>query len=279
MPEEGIELTESKLLLNRAEIQRLASLFVGQGVRKIRLTGGEPTVRKDLMEIIQDLNKLKAHGLETIGMTTNGIALKRKLKGLKESGLDQLNISLDTLDPFKFELMTRRRGQEAVLESVYQAVALGFAAVKMNVVVINKVNSNEILDFIALTKDLPIIVRFIEYMPFDGNRWNMDKFVSYQSMLEEIKNRFPHLERLEDDPNDTSKHYKVEGYLGKFGFITSMSDHFCGTCNRLRVLADGNMKVCLFGNSEVNLRDLMRNETSDEELLSVISAAGLPLDI
>ncbi|KAJ3341270.1 hypothetical protein HDU91_000726 [Kappamyces sp. JEL0680] len=283
MPEEGVPLSPAKELLDAQEIYRLASLFVGEGVKKIRLTGGEPTIRKDLLEIIKLLNSLKGSGLETIGMTTNGIALKRKLPLLKEHGLDHLNISLDTLDPFKFQLMTRRQGHDAVLASIHQAVDLDFAAVKINVVVINKVNSSEVLDFVRLTKDLPITVRFIEYMPFDGmaglltstgNRWNTDKFIPYTDLLNVLVAEYPNIAKVGDDPNDTSKHFQVPGFRGRFGFITSMSDHFCGTCNRLRILADGNMKVCLFGNAEVNLKDIMRQGGSDADLKTVIGAAG-----
>ena len=137
-------------------------------MKKIRLTGGEPTIRKDFVEIVQGLNTLRDLGLEKIGVTTNGIALKRKLPRLKEAGLDQINISLDTLDPMKFELLTRRRGHEAVLSSIYQSIDLGFEAIKLNVVVMNKVNDSEVIDFVNLTKELPINVRFIEYMPFGG---------------------------------------------------------------------------------------------------------------
>lgn len=169
MPEDGVKLTKHENLLTSPEILRLSKVFVGQGITKIRLTGGEPTIRKDLLDIIQGINKLREIGLKTIGMTTNGIALKRKLPALREYGLDQLNISLDTLDPFKFELMTRRKGFDAVMESIMSAVDLQFPAVKINVVVINKLNSNEILNFVNLTKDLNVNVRFIEYMPFDGS--------------------------------------------------------------------------------------------------------------
>lgn len=150
------------------EILRLATIFVDCGVEKIRLTGGEPTIRKDFVDIVSALSGLKSRGLQTIGVTTNGIALRRKLLPLKNAGLDQINISLDTLDPFKFTLMTRRNGHEAVLNSLYSAVDLGFSSVKLNMVVINGVNHKEVVDFVNLTKDLPITVRFIEYMPFDG---------------------------------------------------------------------------------------------------------------
>ncbi|XP_078491305.1 uncharacterized protein LOC100183279 isoform X1 [Ciona intestinalis] len=278
MPEEGIELTPTDSLLTTEEILKLAQLFVKEGVTKIRLTGGEPLVRRDIAEIIGELNKLKSSdpnipGLESIGITTNGTTLKRKLPLLKEGGLDSINVSLDTLNPVRFELITRRRGWQRVMDGIMDAIDIGIPTVKINCVVMNGMNEDEICDFVELTKDVPVDVRFIEYMPFDGNKWNENKMVSYQSMLKTIQSQFPIIHRLEDDPNHTSKGYRVDGHAGKFGFITSMSDHFCGTCNRVRITADGNLKVCLFGNSEVSLRDEIRSQKSDEELLEVIGAA------
>ena len=273
MPSSGVDLTPSSQLLSTQEILRLSKLFVKHGITKIRLTGGEPTIRKDFVDIVSELNKLRPLGLTSLGVTSNGIALKRKLGLLKAAGLDQVNLSLDTLDPLKFELITRRKGHSAVLEALNRSVEFGFET-KLNVVVIKNINHSEVVDFVELTRDLPVYIRFIEYMPFDGNRWNTDKFQGYQIMLEEITAQFPSIIKCIDSPNDTSKGYRVSGFAGKFGFITSMSDHFCGTCNRLRILADGNMKVCLFGNSEVNLLELMRATVDDDELSEVILAAG-----
>ncbi|KAI9599588.1 hypothetical protein BDF19DRAFT_429201 [Syncephalis fuscata] len=270
MPAEGVPLTSSEKLLTPDELQRLARLFVSAGVTKIRLTGGEPTVRKDIIEIVEGLNQLRPLGLQSIGMTSNGIALKRKLPALVANGLNVLNVSLDTLDPFKFEIMTRRRGMERVLESVDEAIKVGVPRVKMNCVVVRGINDAEVLDFVELTKSQPIDMRFIEYMPFGGNRWEQKKLVPYQELLDIIQERHGSVEKLTDDPNDTSKAFRIPGYTGQIGFITSMSDHFCGTCNRLRITADGNLKVCLFGNEEVSLRDKMRQGESDEQLLASI---------
>ncbi|RKP26237.1 hypothetical protein SYNPS1DRAFT_32784 [Syncephalis pseudoplumigaleata] len=266
MPAEGVPLTPTEKLLTSEELQRLARLFVGAGVTKIRLTGGEPTVRKDIVDILRPL------GLQSIGMTSNGIALKRKLPALVAHGLGVLNVSLDTLDPFKFEIMTRRRGMERVLESVDEAIRVGVPKVKMNCVVVRGVNDREVLDFVALTRDRPVDMRFIEYMPFGGNRWEQKKLVPYRELLAAIEEQHGSLEKLSDDPHDTSKAYRVPGHAGQIGFITSMSDHFCGTCNRLRITADGHLKVCLFGNEEVNLRDRMRDGETDEQLLAAIGA-------
>ncbi|KJE90936.1 molybdenum cofactor synthesis 1 isoform 1 [Capsaspora owczarzaki ATCC 30864] len=271
MPEHGVELSPNGALLTTDEIIRLAQLFVSQGVDKIRLTGGEPTVRKDLVPLVERLGQID--GLKSIALTTNGIVLGRYLPQLQKAGLTHLNISLDTLHQHKFEIMTRRKGWDRVWESIKLAISLGYDPVKVNCVVMRGSNEDEVCDFVELTRTMPLDVRFIEYMPFDDNKWNSQKMVSYQSMVETIRARFPEFERMEDRANDTSKAYKVPGFVGQVGFITSMSDHFCGTCNRLRITADGNLKVCLFGNAEVSLRDAMRAGATDEELLPVVAAA------
>lgn len=186
MPEEGVPLTPHDQLLSTDEILHLARLFVQQGVNKIRLTGGEPTVRPDLIDIVRGISDLRPEGLQSIGITTNGIALKRKLPLLRDAGLDSLNISLDTLDRHMFEIMTRRRGEsydshqlswflsfsnpgfDNVVASIDQAIDLGFKSVKINCVVMRGTNDDQVMNFVAFTKEKPISVRFIEYMPFDG---------------------------------------------------------------------------------------------------------------
>jgi cyclic pyranopterin phosphate synthase len=274
MPEEGVDLTPKERILSSKEVVRIAELFMKQGVNKIRLTGGEPLVRADLVEIIRGINSFGSQcGLQTIAITTNGVTLGRKLPQLKEAGLNLINISLDTLIPAKFEFITRRKGWDRVMNSIDVALDLGYSPVKVNCVVMRGVNEEEIVDFVNLTKDKMVDVRFIEYMPFDGNKWNFKKMVSYAEMIDTIKTRYPDLQRLSDQANDTSKAYKVPGHVGQIGFITSMSEHFCGSCNRLRVTADGNLKVCLFGNAEVSLRDLLRAEAGDEEIWQVIEEA------
>lgn len=271
MPEEGVKLTPRAQLLTTAEVLTLARLFVHEGVEKIRLTGGEPLIRPDVLEIIAELRKLK--GLKTIAVTTNGMNLSRLLPGLKTAGLDLLNISLDSLVPAKFEFIVRRKGFHKVMEGIDKAIEMGYNPVKVNCVVMRGLNEDEVLDFVALTKRKPLDVRFIEYMPFDGNKWNFKKMVSYQEMLDHIRQQWPDLEQIQGGETDTAKAFKVPGYQGQVGFITSMSDHFCGSCNRLRITADGNLKVCLFGNSEVSLRDTLRSGASDQELLEIIGAA------
>ncbi|OIW05362.1 hypothetical protein TanjilG_28827 [Lupinus angustifolius] len=271
MPEDGVELTPRPQLLTKAEILRVANLFVSGGVNKIRLTGGEPTVRKDIEDICLELSNLK--GLRTLSMTTNGIALARKLPKLKECGLTSVNISLDTLIPAKFELLTRRRGHEKVMDSINAAIDLGFNPVKVNCVVMRGFNDDEICDFVELTREKPINIRFIEFMPFDGNVWNVKKLVPYTEMMDTVVKRFTSLKRLQDHPTDTAKNFTIDGHQGRVSFITSMTEHFCAGCNRLRLLADGNFKVCLFGPSEVSLRDPLRNGADDRELREIIGAA------
>ncbi|XP_008316120.1 molybdenum cofactor biosynthesis protein 1 isoform X3 [Cynoglossus semilaevis] len=271
MPEEGVQLTPRGQLLTASEILTLARLFVQEGVSKIRLTGGEPLIRPDVVDIIAELKKLE--GLKTIAVTTNGMNLAKLLPRLKPAGLDRINISLDSLVPAKFEFIVRRKGFHKVMEGINKAIEMGYNPVKVNCVIMRGFNEDELLDFVAQTENKPLEVRFIEYMPFDGNKWNFKKMVSYQEMLDNIRQQWPDLEMLQTEHTETAKTFKVPGFKGQIGFITSMSDHFCGSCNRLRITADGNLKVCLFGNSEVSLRDILRSGASNEELLQVIGTA------
>ncbi|KAH7881029.1 uncharacterized protein C8R40DRAFT_1157542 [Lentinula edodes] len=274
MPEEGVQLSLNEKILTDEEILRLAKLFVQSGVTKIRLTGGEPTVRKGVVGIVAGLNELRQYGLRSIAMTSNGLALHRRLPELVENGLTHLNLSLDTLDPFKFEFMTKRSGLEAVLKTLKVALeSPHLQKVKLNVVVVKGLNDNEVLDFVEMTKDRPISVRFIEFMPFIGNKWDKFKMVPSSDLLRVISAKHLGLERMADETNVTARSWKVPGYQGEFGFISSMSDHFCSACNRLRITADGQIKVCLFDAKEVSLRDEIRKGASDFEILRLIGRA------
>lgn len=270
MPEDGLVWTPDEQLLTVDEIKRLARLFVAQGVTKIRLTGGEPLLRQGVEDIATYIGGLD--GVATLGITTNGLLLAKKMERLQAAGVNLLNISLDTLRADRFESMTRRKGFDLVMKAIDSAIEKGFDPVKINCVVMRGVNDDELLDFVAWTRDLPIEVRFIEFMPFDGNQWDDSYLLPYQEMIDRIQVHFP-LERLPDGPNETSKTFKVRGHRGMIGFITSMTEHFCEGCNRLRITADGNLKVCLFGRAEVSLRDAMRSGITDAELLDIISAA------
>lgn len=306
MPEEGVSLTPGEKLLTFEEIVNIARLFVMEGVDKIRFTGGEPLVRKDIGKIIEEVSKLREHGLKTIAITTNAIQLPSKLDGLLAAGLNAINISLDTMDPLKFTLITRRKGHERVLASIEKCLSAGVHT-KVNCVVMRGVNDGEINDFVAMTEKSNLEVRFIEYMPFDGNRWKEEKMFTFKEMKSLIMQKYPSLEPVQAaetasesnakssssfstgsppssssssstshlSHSDVSKTYAVPGWAGRVGFITSMTEHFCGTCNRLRITADGNLKVCLFGSTEVSLRDLIREGATPDELRHVVHAAVL----
>lgn len=278
MPEEGVPQSPPPDLLTTPEIYLLSSVFVAQGVTKIRLTGGEPTVRRDILPLMHQIGSLRSQGLRELCLTTNGISLFRKLDSMVEAGLTGVNLSLDTLDPFQFQIMTRRKGFDAVMKSIDRILEMNKLGagikLKINCVVMRGMNEREILPFVELGREQDIEVRFIEYMPFDGNKWSKGKMLPYQEMLDIIRAKYPGLRKVQDHKNDTSKTFEVPGFVGKMGFITSMTHNFCGSCNRLRITSDGNLKVCLFGNAEVSLRDILRktnnNEPIDEEALQAM---------
>ncbi|PSN74544.1 hypothetical protein BS50DRAFT_567365 [Corynespora cassiicola Philippines] len=264
MPEEGVPLSPPAHMLTTPEIFYLSSLFVSQGVTKIRLTGGEPTVRRDIVPLMQSIGTLRPKGLRELALTTNGISLHRKLDAMVEAGLTGVNLSLDTLDPFQFQIMTRRKGFDAVMRSIDRILEMkklgANLKLKVNCVVMRGLNERDIIPFVEMGREKDIEVRFIEYMPFGGNKWSQGKMISFQEMLDIIRTKYPGLRSVPGHKNDTSKTYEVPGFVGKVGFITSMTNDFCGTCNRLRITSDGNLKVCLHGNDEVSLRDLLRKD-------------------
>ena len=266
MPAEGVPLSPTQITLD--EIRRFSTLFSALGVSKVRLTGGEPLVRRDLPEIVETLSS----DFSQIGVTTNGTLLTRKLPPLVDRGLSHVNISLDSLVPAKNEFITRRPNTTApALKGLEQAVALG-CVTKLNVVAMRNFNDDEFADFAALSQNLPVEIRFIEFMPFDKNDWKTGKFIPQDEIMAKIKERFPEVTPLENDKNSTSRAYQIPGFEGRIGFISSMSKHFCGGCNRLRMTADGHLKVCLFDNGEVNLKELLPTH-SDEQLLEVVQSA------
>jgi cyclic pyranopterin phosphate synthase len=264
MPEHGIPLSPAKELMTAAEIGKFAEIFVGLGVKKIRLTGGEPLLRKDFREIAE---LLAAFPVE-ISITTNGILLDRNLDFLNNLDIKHLNFSLDTLQESKFATLTRRTGFQKTMGNLYQAIAAGFK-MKINCVLMKGENDDEIVDFIRFTKDLPISVRFIEFMPFDGNKWNMSKLVSEAEILGQVEKAFgkEKLISLPDEKNLTARKFKIEGFQGEFGIISSVTNPFCGTCNRIRLTANGRIKNCLFSNLETDLLKVMREGGNVEELI------------
>ncbi|RCI09894.1 hypothetical protein L249_8429 [Ophiocordyceps polyrhachis-furcata BCC 54312] len=269
MPEEGVPLSPKRELLTTAEIVLLSSLFVSQGVNKIRLTGGEPTVRHDILPLMRQMGGLRSQGLKELCITTNGISLHRKLDSMVEAGLTAVNLSLDTLDPWQFQIMTRRKGFEAVRRSIDRVLEMNRLGagvkLKVNCVVMRGVNDGQILPFVEMTRDKDMEIRFIEYMPFDGNRWSRGKMMSYSEMMDLIRTKYPDVRKGQTQANETSKTWQIPGFAGRIGFITSMTHNFCGSCNRLRITTDGNLKVCLFGNAEVSLRDILRRNLRGHE--------------
>jgi len=268
MPPEGVPLQPSSSLLTRSEIQTLTQLFHQHGVNKVRLTGGEPLLRKDVVDIVHDIRSV---GIHHVGMTTNAMTLSRHLDSLVDAGLTHLNISLDTLQEDKFTQLTRRPGFSKVMKAIELAAAVSSLQVKINCVVMKNINDDEIVDFVQWqqTHFPNIDMRFIEWMPFSDNGWANDKFVPYSTMIENLQRSSLPLQRVVDGPNDTTKWWSAannnNNNTGRIGFITSMSEHFCGTCNRLRLTADGKLKTCLFGSGEVSLRDVLRNNSSSQE--------------
>ena len=300
MPPEGVPLRPAAALLTDPEVLRLVRLFARHGVDKVRLTGGEPTLRPGLAGLVRGIAAALPPGA-TVGITTNGLALSRRADALVDAGLTSVNVSLDTLRADRFEEVTRRRGADKVLRAIgdvarafrrrYGAVRTGPAGtggsrVKINVVVMRGFNDDELADFVRAADDRfagDVDVRFIEWMPFNDNGWDTARFLGYRDIRERIARAGLPLARVADGPNDTTKWWRVpgSGRTARVGFITSMSEHFCASCNRLRITADGKIKVCLFGadQKEVSLRDIMRDHAQDDParqeaaLAAVIHAA------
>jgi len=253
MPEEDYEFTKASKLMQADEIESLAKIFVNEGVTKIRLTGGEPLVRKDAGQIILALSRLNID----LSFTTNGARIHDFLDLILEANITSINVSLDTLDADKFHLITRRDIFAQVMANI-KLLLENNIRVKLNVVVMKGLNDMEIVDFVEWTKDYPIEVRFIEFMPFAGNRWTSNKVVSMEEILQQVDTKYTYYP-LAAGPNDTAKHYQVAGHAGSFAIISTMTSPFCGTCNRMRLTADGKLKNCLFSESETDLLGPMRN--------------------
>jgi cyclic pyranopterin phosphate synthase len=253
MPEEDHPFTPASRLMQADEVEAIARIFTSLGVDKIRLTGGEPLVRKDAADIIRRLSKLPV----TLTLTTNGTRLHHFTELLGECGVRSLNISLDTLDPARFLLLTRRDLFEQVRRNIERALAAGFH-VKVNTVVMKGVNDDEIDAFLRWTGEAPVHVRFIEFMPFTGNRWQPERVLGWQEILERASTAFD-IQPLEREPNGTAKAYAIPGHPGTFAVISTMTAPFCGDCNRLRLTADGKMKNCLFSQTETDLLTPLRH--------------------
>ena len=261
MPDEEIDTLPEVRLMQADEIFTLASIFTDLGVKKIRLTGGEPLIRKDAAAIMERLSSLPVE----LTITSNAFLADRFISTFRKAGMRSLNVSLDTLHADKFVLLTRRDKFQQVWNNIQLLLREGFR-VKLNCVVMKGVNSDEICQFVELTKALPLHVRFIEFMPFDKNNWQDKRVFTWHEILEAVSEKYI-FKKLTDDPHDTAKKYRVPGHMGTFAVISTMSAPFCSTCNRMRLTADGKMKNCLFSSGETDLLQALRRGEDVEQLI------------
>jgi cyclic pyranopterin phosphate synthase len=261
MPNEKVLVTPSAKLMQVDEIENMAKNFVELGVKKIRLTGGEPLLRKDAKQIIKKLSNLPIE----LTISTNAVLVNQYIDTFLNANIRSVNVSLDTLNADEFFAITKRGDFQKIMQNIQLLLSHNFK-VKVNMVVMKGINEHAVLDFINWTKDFPLEVRFIEFMPFSGNAWLPEKVFSYNEMLELISERYEYV-KLEDAINDTAKKYQAVNHIGTFAFITTITEPFCGTCNRLRLTADGKMKNCLFSQDETDLLTAMRNGKNIQPLI------------
>ncbi|HMU15518.1 MAG TPA: GTP 3',8-cyclase MoaA [Flavobacteriales bacterium] len=264
MPAEGIMLRPREQFMRAEEVIVMARMFTDLGVKKIRLTGGEPLVRKDAAQIITELGRLPVE----LAITTNGVLVDQFVDVFKEAGLRSVNVSLDSLRPERMQAISRRDPFARTTANIRLLQDEGFH-VKVNMVVMRGVNDDEVTDFMAWSRNEPVHVRFIEFMPFDGNRWDWSKGVSGEEILARATERFgaTGYERLTDRPNDTARNYRLQGGQGTFAVISSVTNPFCDTCNRIRLTADGKLKNCLFSQSETDLLTVLRSGGDIKDLI------------
>ncbi|MFD1258652.1 GTP 3',8-cyclase MoaA [Mucilaginibacter terrae] len=273
MPEEGINFASRKDLMSFDEMYQLSSIFCNLGISKIRITGGEPFVRNGIMPFLKKLSVVQ--GLQEITVTSNGTLSTQYQAELLQMGILKINISLDSLSRERFQQITRRDNFEGVYTGILKLLDDGFD-VKLNCVVAENKNVQDIVPFIELTKDHALSVRFLEEMPFNGSdgsqilsEWD------HKRIYDHISKHYPEINRLISDANSTSVNYKISGYRGSFGIIPSFSRTFCGTCNRIRLSATGELRTCLYGPPVANLRDLLRRGASvydvEQEILYAVS--------
>jgi cyclic pyranopterin phosphate synthase len=266
MPDEGVAWQPREEILSFEEIERLVQFFVERGVRKVRLTGGEPTLRKSYLSLVEVLAAIP--GLNQLALTTNGTRLAQDSKALKAVGLASVNVSLDTLRPDRFLEITRRNELPKVLRGIEAAQAAGLET-KINVVILPGVNEDEIVDFGVFACKHSLTVRFIEFMPFLDNGWNADRVVSSAEVRTRLSHRFD-LRPLASEFSDVAREYAIDGSGGRVAFVSSVTESFCSGCSRLRLTADGQLKSCLFLPPSVSLRDLVRRGASDHDFESAV---------
>jgi cyclic pyranopterin phosphate synthase len=262
MPEEGIKYLPKNQLLSYEEIERLINLMASMGISKVRLTGGEPFVRTDLMKLIRRIVNIP--GINDLHLTTNGVLTEPYIPELKSLGIASVNLSLDTLDRNRFKEITRRDEFEKVWATFHKLLDAAIP-IKINAVVMDGKNIDDILPLVELTKEYPIAVRFIEEMPFngEGNHYPVLHW-TYKRIFDYIQSHYPSVIKLVDPEFSTSSNYTIPGHLGSFGIIAAFSRTFCGTCNRIRITAQGELKTCLYDNGVMNIKKLLVDEASDD---------------
>lgn len=272
MPEEGVDFQEKSHILSADEVLRVIGVLARMGIKKVRFTGGEPTIRKDIVKMIS--GAASTPGIKSVHITTNGLLLHRYAEQLRDAGLTGLNVSLDTLDADKFVRITRRKGLEKTLENIQLALKVGFPSVKVNMVAMRGFNEDELIDFCELTKDNALTVRFIEFMPFDAHQiWETgEHFASAASMVDQIKAAYP---GIDDAAGTRTEHhiFQAPGYKGKIAVIPAFTRSLCGNCSRIRLTAEGNIRNCLYSDTEYAIRDMMRNGGTDDDIVTMFRNA------
>jgi cyclic pyranopterin phosphate synthase len=265
MPEEGIPLISHEEILTYEEMLRIVRVFASQGISKVRLTGGEPLVRKGIVEFVSHLSQIPE--IKDLSLTTNGILLKEFAHDLKKAGLKRINISLDSLKKERFFQITRKDDFERVWGGIEEALRVGLSPIKINMVAIQGLNDDEIESFARLTLHLPLTVRYIEYMPSgNGEDWKETDILTIpqiQRRLEKVGELIPIPSNQWDGP---AKRFRIDGAIGEIGLIGAVSSHFCGDCNRLRLTPDGKIRTCLFSDEEIDVREILRKGGSDHDL-------------
>jgi len=272
MPETGVKNLGHGTILKLEDFARLVKVGTQVGIRKVRITGGEPLVRKNVVKLVADIAELDK--IDDIAITTNGVLYADMAEDLKRAGLNRINFSLDTLDRSKFNFIRRRDNLAQVKKAIFKALELDMHPVKINTVLIKGFNDDEIMDFIALSRDYPLHIRFIEFMPVgDLLFWDKDKMMTSKQIVEiiETENQLISIKSIKG--NGPAKYYQVAGGKGTVGFISPMSNHFCSECNRLRMTADGKLRGCLYAKQEIDLKAALARGANDEELRDLFRQA------
>jgi len=263
MPKEGIPYEPKSHLLSYEEITRLLNILGNLGFKKVRFTGGEPFLRKDFIQLLENTTALKQY--ENIHITTNGTLIKKQLEKLKSLGINNINLSLDSLDSSRFKQITRRNDFSEVMDAFHQLVELDFN-VKVNAVIMYGINTIDILPLVKLAIDYPVNVRFIEEMPFNGGFKENKKIFKFNDIHQILKMEYPSLTIVKGSHGDTATQYEIDEFKGSVGIIPAFSRTFCNTCNRLRITAKGDIKTCLYDSGVFSIRDYIRSGVSDNDI-------------